>query len=240
MQRMMAMMGLRQPTALTNDQKTTLQDILSKYDPKKLTTEDAQSIFEQLAKAGIKPGKGMKEAIESAGFDVENLLSTAMAGTQQAQGMQGPPPPPPQQFGRSNGLSEEQISTVSSILSKYDPTNVSASDAISIFKELKDAGITPQKGLKGAIEAAGFNADQLRSTAMNADRSLESTFWVSQNTSQSVSTSALQSLKSILDQYDLTNLTTEDQNNIYSALQGTGLLQSGSYLQLGGFLNTGA
>jgi hypothetical protein len=240
MQGSMGMMGMggmggpRGSATLTDDQKTTLTSILSKYDPDNLTAEDAQSIFEQLAKAGIQPGKGMKEAIEAAGFDAENLRTLAMQGSQQAQGMQGPPPPPPVQSMQSGELTDDQKSTVASILAKYDSSNVTTSDAISIFKELKDAGITPMKGLKEAIDAAGFNADELRSTAMSSgDSSVESYFWASQKTSQSINTSTLQSLKSILDQYDLSNLSTDDQTSLYSALQSVGLFQSGSLLNTG-------
>jgi hypothetical protein len=225
MQGMMGMEGMRRGAALTDDQKSTLQSILSDYDPNNLTADDAQAIFEKMRQAGIQPGKGMKEAIETAGFDAEKLRSLAMQGMQQSQGMQ---------FTRqASELTDDQKSTVASILSKYDANNITSSDAQSIFKAFKDAGITPMKGLKEAIESAGFDAEKLRSLAMPQDSSQENYFWASQNSSNSINTSALQSLKSILSQYDLSNLSTDQENNLFSQLQNAGLFQSGNLLNTG-------
>jgi hypothetical protein len=164
--------------------------------------------------------------------------SMGMPGMGQAMGMQGPPPPPPPGGGKE--ISADQVSTLTSILSKYDSSNVTSSDAVSIFKELQSAGITPVRGFKEAFASAGFDVEKVRDAALTSEPSIDNYFWAAQKTSQGTSASALQSLKSILDQYDLNNLTSTDQNNLFSALQSTGLLQQGSFLQLGGLLNTGA
>jgi len=242
MQSMMGMGSTQQSAALTDDQKKTVASILSKYKDKasSLTTSDAQSIFKAFQDAGITPTKGLKEAIESAGFDAEDLRTRAF-GSQGTQGTQGMPPPPPPMDATSSftstsftsaTLSDDQKKTVASILSKFDSSNVTATDAQSIFKQLSDAGIKPMKGLKEAIESSGFNADKMRSLAMPQETS-QNTFWASQNSSSSVSKSSLQTLKSILSQYDFSNLSTDQESSLITQLSQSGLLQSGSMINLG-------
>ena len=237
MQGMMEMMGMgssQQSAALTDDQKNTVASILSKYRDKvnSLTTTDAQSIFKQFQDAGITPTRGLKEAIESAGFNADDLRTKAF-GT---QGMQGMPPPPPQTGGTSSStsieLTDDQKKTVASILSKYDSSNLTATTAQSFFKDLNSAGITPMKGLKEAIESAGFDAEKLRSLAMPQETS-QNMFWASQNSSTTVNKSSLQTLKSILSQYDLSSLSTDQETSLITQLSQSGLLQSGSTLNLG-------
>lgn len=83
---------------LTADQKSQIKSILSQYDPDKVTREDAKSIFQAFKEAGIKPSPGMKEAIEEAGFDAEDMRAKGKP--------EGPPPPPPQGAGntKSSGV----------------------------------------------------------------------------------------------------------------------------------------
>lgn len=224
-QNMQSMMGMRQEKALTDDQKTQIQSILSQYDPENISEADAQSIFEQFSDAGIQPGKGMKEAIEAAGFDAEQLRSLGMPAMQ--------PPPDMGGMQESSELTEEQAATVQSILSNYDPENITASDAKSIFAQFNDAGIYPMKGLKEAIESSGFDAESLRAQGMSQDNTQENLFWAIQNTSQGIDTTALQNLQSILDQYDFsTSLTSDQQDTLITQLQNYSLLQSGSNLNL--------
>jgi hypothetical protein len=233
-QGMAAMRALQQTAALTEDQKKTVATILAKYKDKasNLTTADAQSIFKEFQDAGITPTKGLKEAIEAAGFDADDLRTKAFQGTQGTQGM--PPPPPMDGSFASNNteITDDQKKTVASILSKYDKSNLTTSDAKSIFKQLSDAGIKPMKGLKESIEAAGFDADKLLSLAMPQEPS-ESTFWASQNISSGINKSSLQTLKSILDQYDFSNLSSDQENSLISQLNQSGLVDMGSLLNLG-------
>ena len=88
------------------------------------------------------------------------------------------------------------------------------------------------KGLKEAIESAGFDAEKLRSLAMPQETS-QNMFWASQNSSTTVNKSSLQTLKSILSQYDLSSLSTDQETSLITQLSQSGLLQSGSTLNLG-------
>jgi len=65
----------------------------------------------------------------------------------------------------SNNLSTAQLDTISSVLEKYDASNLSQSDALEIVAAFKEAGIQPSAELKGAMEEAGFDAHEVGSVA---------------------------------------------------------------------------
>ena len=226
MQGMMGMHGGPRGGTLTDEQKEKVKSILSQFDSSNVTAEDAQSFFQQLREAGITPGRGLKETIEEAGFDAENLRQLGMSEMQGMQGMQGmrgmgqmqgPPPPPP-----SEPLTDEQKTQVKDILSNYDAQNLTAADAKSILEQLRESDIKPGEDLKNAIEDAGFNADQIFYLARPSDENEQGNFWASQAANQNVNLSLLQSLQSILSQYDLNNLSSDQQTNLTSQLLGVG------------------
>jgi len=215
-----AMGGFRQAAALTNDQKQTVQTILSKYDSKNLTAQNAQDIFKQFMDAGIKPGKDLRDAIKGAGFDPHELRSMAFQSlTANSESSQTTP------------LTIDQKKQVQAILSNFDPKNLTASDAQSIFKQLQQAGIQPTRDLKDTIKAAGFNPDQLASLAAPVAGQYGAVQPQTQN--QNINTSALQTLQSILNQYDLKNLTQDQQKSLMTQLDKAGLLQSGDIINIG-------
>ncbi len=137
---------------------------------------------------------------------------------------------------QSATLTDDQKSTISDILSQYDPDNITADDAKSIFEQFRDAGIRPSKGMKEAITDAGFDADELRSLGMpdqppqGAGGPPPSSS--SSSSSSGVNVSALQSLQSILDQYDLSSLSSDQETNLISQLTNAGLMQSGNMIDI--------
>jgi len=128
-------------------------------------------------------------------------------------------------------LTEEQKATINEILSQYDPANVSDEDAKAIFQAFHDAGITPARGMKEVIEAAGFDAEDLRSRGMTDQGSMPPPP-TQGSRSNAINLSALQSLQEILNQYDLTNLTESDQQNLLNQLEESGLVFPGSVLDI--------
>jgi hypothetical protein len=128
-------------------------------------------------------------------------------------------------------LTEEQTSKIADILSQYDPENVSDEDAKAIFQAFKDAGITPAKGMREAIEAAGFDAEDIRSRGMG-DQGMMPPPPPQSSSSKGVNLSALQSLQEILSQYDLTNLSESDQSSLTSQLQELGFISTGSVIDI--------
>jgi len=66
-------------------------------------------------------------------------------------------PPMPQP---SQPLTDEQKETVKSILSNYDSSNMTTVNIESMKADLNEAGIKPSEGLKGIMEAAGFEVPE--------------------------------------------------------------------------------
>jgi hypothetical protein len=155
----------------------------------------------------------------------------SMQGMQGMMGMMGNG-----QIGST--LTDEQKATVSDILSEYDSENITADNAKEIFQRFKEAGITPQAGLKEAIEAAGFDAEKLRELGMPEQGgkmpppppppSSTST----SGSATGINASTLETLQSILDQYDLSNLSSDDENKLLTQLNSMGLLQSGNLINI--------
>jgi hypothetical protein len=128
-------------------------------------------------------------------------------------------------------LTSEQKDQVKSILSHYDSSNLSSDDARSIFQSFREGGIRPAPGLKEAIADAGFNAEQLRKLARSENNSNS---WSGYNNSYSngIKMSSLKSLVSILSQYDLENMSADEQKELYAQLNEEGLLRPGSQIDL--------
>ena len=148
--------------------------------------------------------------------------------------IQGTTPSMGMQFGQNRELTSAQKSTVQDILSNYDPENISEADAQEIFAAFEEAGISPMKGLKEAIEEAGFDAEDLRTKAGMEGPPPPPPQGPppTEQTSSSIDIEALQTLQSILDGYDLTALSEEDQQSLTEQLLSAGLLQTGSTMDL--------
>jgi hypothetical protein len=139
--------------------------------------------------------------------------------------MMRPMGPPPE-------LSADQNEQVKSILAKYDKSNVSTEDAKAIFKAFQDAGIKGP-GLKEAIEAAGFDAEDLRAKAKPDWIPSPPDSAASGANSQGINLTALKSLQDILSKFDLTSLSSDQQQELLSQLTQSGLLQSGNIINVG-------
>jgi len=129
----------------------------------------------------------------------------------------------------SQPLTEDQKTQIQTILSQYDPKNVSTADAKSIFQAFRDAGIKPTRGMKEVIEAAGFDAKDLREKARPEGMFSHGTGNAS---ASKVNLSALKSLQDILSQFNLSNMTDQDQTGLLSKLQTAGFLSTGSVIDL--------
>ena len=74
--------ALQRPPPLSDAQKWRIAAILAKFDPARLTSENAQHIHVALREAGIHGGFGFSAAIEAAGFDSFTLRVRAVAAPQ--------------------------------------------------------------------------------------------------------------------------------------------------------------
>lgn len=84
-----------QQNVLSYEQQQTLESVLSNYDSSNLSVEDATAIVSAFQDAGITPSKSLANAMDSLGFDAQEIGSLAgVQGGPQAGGMPPPPPPP--------------------------------------------------------------------------------------------------------------------------------------------------
>lgn len=134
----------------------------------------------------------------------------------------------------AKSLTDEQKEKIAEILSNYDTDSITEEDAKAIFEAFKEAGITPCAGMKEAIEAAGFDGEELRSLAGldQAPPPPPSSEIQGTGTSTTINQSALQSLQTILNDFDLTELSEEEQSELLTRLQDAGLLQYASGLSI--------
>lgn len=146
---------------------------------------------------------------------------------------------------RSQPLTDDQKSQVKDILSQFDSENLTQEDAKSIFTAFREAGIQPGRDLAQTITDAGFDAEQIRTLARpeggrppgpppgggpvgGPGGGPGGGF----GAAGSVNKSALQTLQSILQEYDLTNLSRDQETELLGKLNESGLLQGGSAINI--------
>lgn len=153
------------------------------------------------------------------------MTINSIGGTTQGTAMMRPP-----QF---QTFTEGQKSQVASILSEYDSSSLTAEDAGSINEAFKEAGFQGGFGLFQAIKEAGFDGDTIRtldpSSPVEGPKGPPPPPPPPQAGGGTVGLNeeALAELQSILEHYDLENLSSEDESELLSALDESGLLMSG-------------
>jgi hypothetical protein len=110
--------------ATTTQQATTIKNILSKYDPKKLTAADAKAIHEKLRQAGIHAGPETRDVIIAAGFDPDKLRTL------------DPPPGGGNQGGHQPMTEEEKLKAVETNIIK--PLSLNSSQSQSVLAAFKE------------------------------------------------------------------------------------------------------
>jgi len=120
-------------SALTESQKTQVQSILSEYDASSLTNDDLDAINQAFRDADIRPSAGLRQTIESAGFDPDQLRSRGGP-----QGAGGSRPPRPQSGGEIN---VQALQSLQEILANYDLSNLTAAKESSLTEQLIDSGL---------------------------------------------------------------------------------------------------
>jgi hypothetical protein len=103
--------------SLTDDQKETLQSILSNYDVESMTEEEKKEMFEQLKEAGIGMSDEVKSILDEAGFTPPEKP-------------QGPPPEE----------DSEKSELLQSLYSKLESGEVTEDEITSLIKSLQDSG----------------------------------------------------------------------------------------------------
>ena len=121
---------------LTENQQEAVATILSQYDPEKITADDAREINDAFRDAGLKRGRGLQNAVKSAGFSGATISAL------------DPPPPerplPDTTAGPSQGHSrvdKELLETFQNILNGYDLNAMTSEQEDEMVVQLKQAGL---------------------------------------------------------------------------------------------------
>lgn len=104
---------------LSDDQKTSLKEIISNYDPKNMSEDDWKIMLDEIKSSGIGPGEDMKQIMEDAGFD-------------KPMGMK-PPEMPPQ---KPNVDNKETLDLIKDYLSKKDNNEITDEEFDNFLQSL--------------------------------------------------------------------------------------------------------
>lgn len=124
--------------------------------------------------------------------------------------------------GNAARLTESQSAGLQKILSDYDPNNLSTSDAKDIVSQIKDLGIRPGAALAQSLNDAGFDPGELRQAAGPEGQRRPPPPPPPPGGDGQIDQTAIDSLASILESYDLTALSDADQESIQSQLNQAG------------------
>ncbi|HMQ51930.1 MAG TPA: hypothetical protein PKE64_28715 [Anaerolineae bacterium] len=117
---------------LTDDQKSQLQDILTKYDAESISDDEMKSMLGEIREAGIRPGEDLKNALEEAGFE----LKKPPAGNRPPMGMNKP-----------QGVGFEPPQFVQDFMAKAESGDVSEDDVQEFLKAIQ----SQKQEFRGAI-----------------------------------------------------------------------------------------
>lgn len=107
-------------------------------------------------------------------------------------------------------LNEEQVKNIETILSSYNPDNMSQESEQQFMTEIKDAQIPAGRELKQIVEGAGFKLPT---------RQAKSNQYQQQPDSNTRSKSS--PYTEVLQKYDLENLTDADIDNLLEKIKNT-------------------
>lgn len=117
--------------SLSEDQKSTLQDILSKYDASSMTDESTKKMMDEIKETGIKPSKAFGEIMNDAGFNPPEKPS-------------GPPPDEAASGMNSDSkISEELLA----FIKKQQSGDISQNDIATLIQTLQNSGQSAQGSL---------------------------------------------------------------------------------------------
>ena len=133
------------------------------------------------------------------------------------------------QVGQTH-VNKNQKALFQEIMVKYDAKNFSQTDFEAMGEELRQAGIGRTSEVKSMLEDAGFNIDQY---TKGGPAGMQGGPGSGPGPVRgSINAQALQSFQEILGNYNLTNMSSEDQENLMTDLTSSGLMRTGIILDL--------
>jgi hypothetical protein len=118
----------RSSSALSTDQKSSIQSVLGEFDSKNLSAADAKKITSEFRKLGVQPGRELAETMAASGFDAKQVGGLAFGQGQSASG------------GASGGSSRAMVSSsLSELKSLMASIGVSSTDSGKSDEEVSQA-----------------------------------------------------------------------------------------------------
>ena len=118
----------RSSSALSTDQKSSIQSVLGEFDSKNLSAADAKKITSEFRKLGVQPGRELEETMAASGFDAKQVGGLAFGQGQSPSG------------GASGGSSRSMVSSsLSELKSLMASIGVSSTDSGKSDEEVSQA-----------------------------------------------------------------------------------------------------
>lgn len=147
---------------------------------------------------------------------------------------------------QSDSSSLRDQAKLDKILSKYDSENMDESSLAELKSELSEANLSTSKSLGDKIMSAGFDPEELRPERSEGSEKAEGkkgnrpppppkgdeSSETSSSSSSQLNVNVLQPLSEILQEYDLSNLSSSDQSSLIDQLETEGILQTGLMIDL--------
>lgn len=126
----------------------------------------------------------------------------------------------------NNKLTDDQKSTLSDILAKYDPENMTDEETIAMMDEIKAAGITPSKEFGEIMNAAGFKPPE----KPQGPPPLEGTDSTTSTSSSTVTAEVPEYMASFLEKQQSGTATEDDILSLIQNLLNTNKSTTGSII----------
>jgi len=129
----------------------------------------------------------------------------------------------------STPMTESLRASFQKILARYDVEHLSQTDCEALTNELRQAGIGRTREVRSLLEQAGVAVEKLDKAGPTR---AEDGSGRPRPMSGGINVRALQSFQDILSNYDLTNMSAADEQNLMNDLTSSGLLQAGLILNI--------
>jgi hypothetical protein len=171
-----------QDISLTDDQKKTVDSILSKYDASNLTSSDVKAINQSISNAGISFSKALGDQIEADGFSIQTMMQLSPPPTKGTTG----PTSTTDAAAETNGQNAMFSELIKSLQSSDTSSATSSSDNSSVSSLFSD--------LVKSLKSSNSNDDEIASLINNFLQELQTSTQYTQSGSLTASTSTTQSL----------------------------------------------
>jgi hypothetical protein len=152
---------------VTPAQTATVKKILSKYNPKKLTTADAKAIHEQFRAAGLHAGPETRDAIVAAGFDPDKLRDLDPPKSQDNKGSSTHKP----NEDRMNTIREKVITPLALNATQNDVVTKAYQDFFTAMEAVKKTQADPRAPVeKSKVEPLEKTRNDKISKALTKDQ----------------------------------------------------------------------